>query len=323
MDRCRRVSRLWNWLPSFRAVAETENLAAASACIHVTPPALSRTIRLLEEDLGIKLFDRVGRSLTLNPAGQELLLAVRESIRRIHDCVDRISNELPREVRISAAPPYTRRFIRPALSAMQRDPEVRLDPHFCNLPDSSIPGALRQGVIDIAIVSEVPRKTELHVTALAPLTASVHRAPGHFSDTPRFAVPLDPATGRALDGWPKGTPRTIGLKVGCLQGVLDAVVHDGALAFLPDLIGKERGLERLDDGPEEALRLYLVRRLPLSDRSAIDQTADAIAAQIELQAGEENVARHRIPAPGGVAMPRAAIDMPEPFHHPAESRPAV
>ena len=45
-----RVSRIWNWLPVFRAVAETEHLPTASELLYVTPSALSRTIRLLEKD---------------------------------------------------------------------------------------------------------------------------------------------------------------------------------------------------------------------------------------------------------------------------------
>ena len=43
------VERIWNWLPAFRAVAETEHLPTASDLLHVTPSALSRTIRLLEQ----------------------------------------------------------------------------------------------------------------------------------------------------------------------------------------------------------------------------------------------------------------------------------
>ena len=51
------VASVWNWLPTFRAVAETEHVARAAEILHVSPPAVSRTIKLLEDHLGTKLFD--------------------------------------------------------------------------------------------------------------------------------------------------------------------------------------------------------------------------------------------------------------------------
>ena len=51
MERMRRLTTLWSWLPGFRAVAETQHLPTASKQLHVGASALSRTIRLLEEAL--------------------------------------------------------------------------------------------------------------------------------------------------------------------------------------------------------------------------------------------------------------------------------
>ena len=81
MERVRRLARFWNWLPAFRVTAETAHLPTASEALHISPSALSRTIRLLEEDVGQPLFDRVGRNIALNAAGQRLLAAVRDAMR--------------------------------------------------------------------------------------------------------------------------------------------------------------------------------------------------------------------------------------------------
>src|SRR5688500_10075226 len=83
MEHLRRLYRVWNWLPAFRAVAETEHLPTASDMLHVTPSALSRSIKQLEEELGQPLFRRVGRRLELSPAGEELLHALRDSMSRL------------------------------------------------------------------------------------------------------------------------------------------------------------------------------------------------------------------------------------------------
>lgn len=57
-------------LRQFKAVAETENVAAASKLLFISQPSLHRTIKKLEEDLGCELFDRSGRRLKLNMQGK-------------------------------------------------------------------------------------------------------------------------------------------------------------------------------------------------------------------------------------------------------------
>ena len=65
----------------FVAVADAGSVSRAAAQLHVTQPALSRQIRDLEAELGLPLFDRVGRRLQLTAAGDSLLLRTREILR--------------------------------------------------------------------------------------------------------------------------------------------------------------------------------------------------------------------------------------------------
>ncbi len=60
-------------LRTFVTVAEQGTVSRASLHLHVAQPALSRQIRDLEEELGIKLFDRVRRRLVLTVEGEQLL----------------------------------------------------------------------------------------------------------------------------------------------------------------------------------------------------------------------------------------------------------
>lgn len=57
-------------LRCFLETARRESLSAAAEALHVSQPAASKTIRELEEMLGVALFDRVGRRLELTRAGQ-------------------------------------------------------------------------------------------------------------------------------------------------------------------------------------------------------------------------------------------------------------
>lgn len=59
-------------LKYFKLIAETENISDASRRLHVSQPFLSRTIHLLEEELGLMLFDRHGKKIQLNQNGKIL-----------------------------------------------------------------------------------------------------------------------------------------------------------------------------------------------------------------------------------------------------------
>lgn len=85
MHRALRVGDYWNWLPTFRAVAETSSLRDAATKLHVAPSAISRTVRLLEESLGHALFERGAGTLVLNAAGRTLLEGVRAAMRLVDE----------------------------------------------------------------------------------------------------------------------------------------------------------------------------------------------------------------------------------------------
>ncbi len=57
----------------FIALAETEQVTAASDMLRISQPTLSRRLARLERDLGVELFDRHGRRLELNDRGRVLL----------------------------------------------------------------------------------------------------------------------------------------------------------------------------------------------------------------------------------------------------------
>lgn len=69
----------------FLKVAETEHMTNAAKELHVSQPALSRSLRMLEEDLGVKLFDRLGRRLVLNENGRQFYTSALQFQRGIQD----------------------------------------------------------------------------------------------------------------------------------------------------------------------------------------------------------------------------------------------
>lgn len=57
----------------FKTIAQTGNLTQAAELLMISPPALSNALKRLERNLGVNLFDRVGRNLVLNRYGQAYL----------------------------------------------------------------------------------------------------------------------------------------------------------------------------------------------------------------------------------------------------------
>lgn len=57
---------------SFRTIVEAGGLTKAASLMHVTPGALSKSMRQLEREVGQRLFNREGRALRLTEPGQRL-----------------------------------------------------------------------------------------------------------------------------------------------------------------------------------------------------------------------------------------------------------
>lgn len=72
------VSFDWNQTRAFLVTAEEGSLSAAARALRLTQPTLGRQVSALENQLGVTLFERVGKSLVLTPSGMELLEHVRE-----------------------------------------------------------------------------------------------------------------------------------------------------------------------------------------------------------------------------------------------------
>ncbi|WP_313117386.1 LysR family transcriptional regulator, partial [Stenotrophomonas indicatrix] len=76
-----------NALRAFEATARLGGVGRAAQALHVTHGAISRQLKLLEDHLGLALFQRAGRGLRLTAAGTRLQQACSEAFGGIEDCV--------------------------------------------------------------------------------------------------------------------------------------------------------------------------------------------------------------------------------------------
>ncbi|MFC4858051.1 LysR family transcriptional regulator [Actinophytocola glycyrrhizae] len=72
---------------AFMAVVDEGHVGRAAQRLHVTQPTLSRQVAALERAVGVPLFDRSGRALSLTPAGEVFAAGARDLVRRADDVV--------------------------------------------------------------------------------------------------------------------------------------------------------------------------------------------------------------------------------------------
>lgn len=72
-------------LRMFQAVARHGGLVGAAHELHLTPSALSHRLKVLETDLGCRLFERSGRRLVLNQAGEQLLAGIERPLETLDE----------------------------------------------------------------------------------------------------------------------------------------------------------------------------------------------------------------------------------------------
>ena len=276
MDRLRRINQLWNWLPAFRAVAETEHLPSASALLGVSPSALSRTIKLVEEDVGRPLFDREGRQLRLNANGRAFLRAVRDAMRLVHDGLGEIAGDsLSGKVRIAVAGSAQLLFV-PRLVELLHARHPELEPVFQPITAGEEVAALMRGQIDVAFTSSAVESDTTEVERLGQLRSAVFCGPEHelfgkanptraqILESP-FVVVTPGASSHLGDAWPLEIARKIGVRVPTLEAALQLCEGGRFLATLPELVALTRPkLRRLAFGGLPPVPIFSCQRELLS-----------------------------------------------------------
>ncbi|MEM7608756.1 MAG: LysR family transcriptional regulator [Myxococcota bacterium] len=290
MERARRLAAFWSWLPAFRAVAESEHLPTASRLLNVTASSLSRTIRLLEEDLGTQLFERTGRNIRLNDTGAAFLQATREAMRVVHEALaEATGDRLHGPIHCSAPTPLAAIVFVPAMRAL-RETYPALSLHLHAMVGESMVAKLKRGELDLALTDDAVDDDALTVDKLMTLRHDVFAAERIALEDVVFIAPRRDDQGHTPDAWPAHRSREIGARVDLMQTAID-VVRSGAPfgAVLPCVVGESNGLVSLGlAGEMNPSVLYAVRRRTLSMRTKADVLAEAIAKTFQAERHSES-----------------------------------
>lgn len=270
MDRSKRLRAFWAWLPVFRVVAETEHLPQASKLLRVSPSSLSRTIRLLEAELGHALFIRQGRDLRLSAEGARFLGSVRDAMRIVDDGLGRLSGEGFSGALTVAAPGWLgRRLIAPELLRLSRA-HPDLQPRLL-APPSQVERSLLRGEVDLVITDAPVEGREVEVIDLPSLPLRTYAA---RNANPRPEIYVAPA------GIPLPRTRRRAMEAD-VDVALELSASGEARALLPAAIARERpSLEVEEEERVVHLKLHALRRPPLGGDGVVGMLVERIRERL-------------------------------------------
>lgn len=170
----------WNRARGFLVTAREGSLSAAARALGTTQSTIGRQVSALEAELGVALFERIGRGLVLTPSGLELaehVEAMGEGARRMSLAAAGQSQTLEGLVRIAASEPIAT-FQLPRIVAMLREREPGL--HF-EVIASNIASDLGRREADIAIRHFRPVGAELIGRKIKDSRFGFYATPGYLS----------------------------------------------------------------------------------------------------------------------------------------------
>ncbi|MGH8463348.1 MAG: transcriptional regulator GcvA [Pseudomonas sp.] len=125
-----RPSAPLNALRTFEAAARHLSFNAAASELFVTPAAVSHQVKHLEEHLGVSLFQRNHRSVTLTPEGAALAATVGDLLAQLDVALDRARKRARTELRVTTMESFAAKWLVPRLHRFQQafpDVRVRID----------------------------------------------------------------------------------------------------------------------------------------------------------------------------------------------------
>ncbi len=143
-------------LAAFLEVAGSQSFSKAGERLHLSQPAISKRVAALEAAIGSKLFDRVGRQISLTDAGRTLLPYARRVLDDIEDgrrALSQLSGEIGGRLSIGTSHHIGLHRLPPVLKQFtQKFPDVDLDIHFMDSEiacQEVLSGRLELGIVTL------------------------------------------------------------------------------------------------------------------------------------------------------------------------------
>ncbi len=180
----------WNRARAFLVTAEEGSLAAAARALKMSQPTLSRQVAALERELGVALFERVGRGLELTPNGMDLV----EHVRAMGDAANRLSltasgrsNSIEGNIAITAPEITSVLLLPPMIKKLRRiEPGIHIE-----IIASDSESDLNRREADIAIRSFRPTQPDLICKKVYDVKARLYANPDYLRQLGNPKMPED------------------------------------------------------------------------------------------------------------------------------------
>jgi LysR family transcriptional regulator, glycine cleavage system transcriptional activator len=152
-----------NALRTFEAAARHESFSRAADELFVTHGAVSHQMRALEAELGVALFLRTGKRVSLTDAGRRYAQAVRAALMALADATREVrSTDRERRLVVSLSPSFSARWMTPRVGRfIERNPQIELD-----LLSTNALADFSRDDVDVAIRYGRGNYPDLHVEPL-------------------------------------------------------------------------------------------------------------------------------------------------------------
>ncbi|WP_085025455.1 LysR family transcriptional regulator [Ensifer aridi] len=191
-------------LESFVRSAEHAGFSVAARRLGLTPAAVSRNVAMLERNLGVRLFHRSTRKLTLTEEGERSLAAIRDNLEGIQSAIAGVAGERGEPagaLKVSLSPSFGTEHILPLLPGfLQKYPAIRIDWQF----DNRQVDLVAEG-FDAAIGGGFDLSPGIVSRVLAPAHIIAVASPAYMASR---TLPIDPAGLSAFDGIVMRSART-------------------------------------------------------------------------------------------------------------------
>lgn len=155
-------------LRAFSAVAQESSMTRAAAKLHLTPSALSMLVRSMEDDLGLRLFERTTRSLVLTEAGKQFLPTVDQVFLQLDEAIANLQKSQhlkSAQLRVAASPLLASALFPKVIASFRaHHPHIRVV--LMDAPIDSLPDMVRRGQVDMAVCTATEDLTDLSVQLL-------------------------------------------------------------------------------------------------------------------------------------------------------------
>jgi DNA-binding transcriptional LysR family regulator len=185
----------------FVAVGEALSFTRAAATLRIAQPALSRQIRDLEDEIGVNLFRRSPRGVTLTSEGKLFLAEAGDLLKRADESVGKV-RELAAgrfgDLHVGYASSFTAEIVPPAVAAFEKQfPGVNLVLH--DVTRDELVAGLESGALELGIIPVVAPIVGISMETLRTYEFQVALPRGHALARLR-AVPLEKVAAHPLIG---------------------------------------------------------------------------------------------------------------------------